>query len=381
MNCKKHTVENIYETFGQFDMVATFYFKRGTEASDKYGDHITGVIEYTFKERKNLENTISKCEYKGTEGIIKVRYLNYDRDEEFAKNLIKNGFSTNDIEEIDYLPWERNNKFIDDNKEKKVPNILEISIDDIPNIENSNPDDIWMRLFENRLQDNEDLLYTEQCEYVGMLLAYTDGKIPPNIKDCCGIGLDEIQNNSIVYRQYLKSKERKSGLTKEERVKLIDLELSNSLKNIKVFDNELVKAFGKSFDVRENQKLYDFLRTEVLKFRTERLLQIKYNVYWDIESFCHVYLRHVKETKVEGNSSTKSIIPYKYKEIKRLIDQVLKSIQDEIIDHFSKGERKRFFRSGERSVYFNGHYYCIYISKKGRLESFYPRDRHYKNDR
>lgn len=104
-----------------------------------------------------------------------------------------------------------------------------------------------------------------------------------------------------------------------------------------------------------------------MKFRPERLLQIKYNVYWDIDSFYHIYLRHVKEIKVEGNSSTKSIIPYKYEEIKRLIDQVLKSIKDEIKDHFSKGKRKRFFRSGERSVYYNGfNRFCIYSNQSAK---------------
>ena len=83
MICKKYTVENIYETFGRFDMVATFFFKNGTEASDKYGDHITGRVDYTFKERKTLEKITSKSDYKGEEGIIKLKYLMYDKDEEF----------------------------------------------------------------------------------------------------------------------------------------------------------------------------------------------------------------------------------------------------------------------------------------------------------
>jgi len=47
--------------------------------------------------------------------------------------------------------------------------------------------------------------------------------------------------------------------------------------------------------------------------------------------------------------------------------EVLKSIKDEIKDHFSKGKRKRFFRSGERSVYYNGfNRFCIYSNQSAK---------------
>ncbi|MEX2410496.1 MAG: hypothetical protein WD607_03845, partial [Candidatus Paceibacterota bacterium] len=377
---EKYFIEDIYETFGQFDWVATFFFKEGTDAFHKYGSYITGLVVYSFNERQMLEEKIKSSDNDKTEGVIKLKYLMYDKDEDFKSALLSQGFHTSDLKHVEYLPSDKQNKFTSDETDKEVPNIIKIPLSDIPNIDKLNFDNISMKLFESRFYEGKDVLYEDQCRFAGMLLAITEGKIPPNIDKYCGLTVNEVNNNAIVYRQYLESKEKRSGLNKEEKIRLIDLEMAHTLKNITKFDEELKLAFGTKFDITKNQSLYDFLKNEVVKFKKERLLQIRQNIYWDIQSFCHIYLRHVKETKVEGNSKSKSIIPYGYEEIRRLIQQVLKTIKEEIEDHF-KENNTRFFRAGKKSVYYNGDYFCIYISKDGKLENFYPKDRHYKKKR
>lgn len=381
LTSEKYFIEDIYETFGQFDWVATFFFKEGTKAFQKYGQYITGIIVYSFDERQKLEEKIKSSNNDKAEGIIKLKYLMNVKDDEFKSTLLSQGFHTSDLKYIEYLPWEKQNKFTRDETDKEVPNIIKIPLSDIPNADKLNFDNISMRLFESRFYRGKDVLYEEQCEFAGMLLAISEGEISPDIEKYCGLTVDEINNTPIVYRQYLKSKEKRTGLSNEEKVRLIDLEMAQTLKNIKVFDEELKLAFGKKFDINKNQSLYNFLKNEVVKFKKERLLQIRQNIYWDIQSFCHIYLRHVKETKVEGNSKSKSVIPYRYEEIRRLIQQVLKSIKEEIESHYYKRKNTRLFRAGKKSVYYNGDYYCIYISKDGKLENFYPKDRHYKKRR
>lgn len=374
---EKYFIEEIYETFGQFDWVTTFFFKEGTDAFQKYGQYLTGIVVYSFDERKKLEEKIKSFDHKKTEGIIKIRYLMNDKDDKYKSALLIHGFHTSDLKHVEYLPWDKKNKFTSDEIDKEVPYIIKIPLSDIPNADKLNIDNISMRLFESRFYQGKDVLYEEQCEFAGMLLALTKGKIPLDIDKYCGLTVDEVNNNPIVYRQYLKSKEKRTELSKEEKVRLIDLQMVHTLENIKAFDKELELAFGKKFDLTENKSLFDFLKNEVVKFKKERLLQIKQNIYWDIQSFCHIYLRHVKETQVEGNSKNKSVIPYGYEEIQRLIQQVLKSIKEEIEGHF-KEKNSRFFRAGKKSVYYNGDYYCIDIDKDGKLENFYPKDRHYK---
>lgn len=378
MDEEKYSIEDIYKLFGQYDWVATFFFKSNSEAYKKYGPYVTGLVDYTFQERQNLEKKIQSDDYSKTAGNIKLKYLMNDEDEEYVSKLRFDGFHTDEIKRINYLPWERENKFINDEKNKIVPNIIKIPTSDIPNFGSINIESIKMKTFESRFHRDAALLYEEKCEYAGILSAFLGGNFPEKINKYCGLDIDEVQNNPIVYRYYLKTKQKRDGLSIEENVRLIDLEMKHIVENLNVFDEELQSAFGGNFELSQDKELYQFCKDEVAKFEKERLLQIHPMIYWDVRSFCHIYLRHVKETQVGGNSANKSVITYQYDEIKRLIQQVLKSVQNEIEKHYKKNGNKGFKRVGRRAIYFNGEYYYVYIDENGRLESFYPKDRHYK---
>lgn len=108
------------------------------------------------------------------------------------------------------------------------------------------------------------------------------------------------------------------------------------------------------------------------QFEDDVLLPYEIPIWWDFERFLHIFIRHVKETKIGERFSEKTIFQYKYRDIRRIVENVIKSVYIDIKEHFKEKPTINYRRMGTRSVYYDGIYYRIEIEPSGRLITFHP---------
>jgi hypothetical protein len=107
-----------------------------------------------------------------------------------------------------------------------------------------------------------------------------------------------------------------------------------------------------------------------IAFRPDILLHGKRQICWDVATYSHIALRHVKGLQL-GEGTT---FPYRAEDLKMLIQKVLACVEDDIKYHFANKPGKVFFLAGRRSVYFNEDYYAFHIDGSGRLINFHRWD-------
>lgn len=105
-------------------------------------------------------------------------------------------------------------------------------------------------------------------------------------------------------------------------------------------------------------------------FSPNILLHGKKQIYWDIDSYIHIVMRHIKRYQF-GAAKSKSSLPYKVQELETLIEQVLRCVQEEYRSHCSVNPESNFTRQGRMAVVYNGDHYHLRIDPKGRLIQFY----------
>ena len=106
------------------------------------------------------------------------------------------------------------------------------------------------------------------------------------------------------------------------------------------------------------------------EFEPSILLYGKRQIFWDVASYLHIVLRHVRQLQI-GHFKHKTPFPYKCEDVQNLIEKVLGTIEGEIKRHFEEKLGRDFKKVGRMSVLFNGDYYCLQIDKDGRLVTLY----------
>ena len=104
------------------------------------------------------------------------------------------------------------------------------------------------------------------------------------------------------------------------------------------------------------------------------ILPYKFPIWWNLERFLHIYLRHVKETNVGERFVGKSLFKYSFKNVRRIVSAVIKQEYEEIEKHFATGTKSNFKRQGKRAVYYDGVYYRFEIDYTGLIVVFHPEE-------
>ena len=136
------------------------------------------------------------------------------------------------------------------------------------------------------------------------------------------------------------------------------------------FLGEIKKSGVSSKGLLGNEPVIRTILSSLSRFEPDILLYGKKQVYWDIDSYLHITMRHVKQLQL-GHFKDRTPFPYRFEDLETLIHQVLGTIEHEIERHFSEKPGKNFLRLGKMSVFFNGDYYCLQINKEGRLVTLY----------
>lgn len=96
----------------------------------------------------------------------------------------------------------------------------------------------------------------------------------------------------------------------------------------------------------------------------------KKQVYWDLDSYIHIALRHLKDHQL-GSFSSKTPFPYRSDDLKILIEKVLSRIKEEIRQYLMASPESDFTRHGKMAVFYNGDHYNLRINPEGRLTQFH----------
>lgn len=99
-------------------------------------------------------------------------------------------------------------------------------------------------------------------------------------------------------------------------------------------------------------------------------MHVKKQVYWDVNSYIHIALRHLNEYQL-GHFKLKTPFPYKTEDLKSLIENVLQRIDREIEDYLGSSKTNDFTRHGKMGVEYNRDHYHLRINKDGKLIQFH----------
>lgn len=367
INLGNITPSNLFRHVGQKDYVLSIIFKPDSELFKSLGSFISAKLVYSKNERTNFENNDDSYIDTYSNGIIKIDIFSNDLSVNDKMKYKLDGIKCTEIHKILFTPYTTNTE---PNEEgvKEVPNIINIPYESQSKLEYEN---MFSGLYSRLINKNEPLLYDEKMEYIGITSAFHDGRTSSKLLSILNVTLEEVQKNSIFWKGYYEAKEKISGLNDTEKQDYEDHKTAIHYKKLKIFLTELLKG-GKILDdsAQLNDKMNLILK-EIEKFKTTRFGFRSPVIYMNLDSYLHIILRHIPDTKITANNLLKSNIPYRLKDLKMLVEKILSILDDEIVDHYKTKKELKFFRSGERAVYFNGDYFSIDIDIDGRIITFY----------
>jgi hypothetical protein len=144
------------------------------------------------------------------------------------------------------------------------------------------------------------------------------------------------------------------------------LSLEKMLKGVK----ELALSGINSWEGESTKIILREIFESINAFTPSILLHGKNQVFWDIDSYIHIALRHVKDYQV-GNYKNKTPFSYKPKDLESLIEKVLWQVADELKQHLSQESGNDFTRHGKMAIFYNGDHYHLHINGEGRLIQFH----------
>jgi hypothetical protein len=363
------SVEEIYVMYGQYDnKYITIEFHKFTESAAKFGRSISGVVTYHRREREELEKVIAEGNVPRTNGIVKIDCSNDDKlNAEQKKDLIKNGFKSGDIYEVLALNLP-NVKSYNQQGKKEIPNTINVNF----NPTDFDPNRAYFWLYSRRIKNGDILIEEEWAKFCGLSLYLQPDSIQVDI-----IQIKAFQNGQkkpLVRFYELEAKLYATDISGEEIIEFNDLLKQRGLERTIAIKSEIQRSTNKRLDVFEQEypQIYEELQKSIVQFESESLeyYEMIIPVYWDYESFLHIYLRHCDELAIEGHFENKTKFQYNQKDIKRILKIAIEKLKPQINEKLKSEQEFRIFDN--RTLYFNGNHYSLHILSSGRVAAFHP---------
>ncbi|MDV7187722.1 hypothetical protein R3X25_10555 [Lutibacter sp. TH_r2] len=359
-----YTLEEIYCLVGKEDKTAGLTFKYESDSYKKYGSFITVVFLYTQEEREEMDKLIQNEPY-CHKGYIRAKNLSRDLEEKEIQVLLTTGINSEDIAEILYFKVSQKNTF--HSIEKRQIKKLEIKT----GIQQKGGDYDWMYGFSKKLvNDGIGLCPKERFFYLAGRMFYE----PENLTD---IEKEEINLENQIYQpiewEYLQIKYKREEITGNEKKRLAELYVEKKKQSFNVLDKYLNDA-GSSLKKlsKENIDQAADLFLKVMHFHERRLnVGGKHPIYIDLDSYLHIYMRHVEEFQINNQFEHKDNFQWDENDVFSVMSQVIREIEDEYEDFRENNPENRFSRYGKYSLYYQGDYYTFHIEKNGRISTFH----------
>lgn len=364
------SIEELYAMYGQYEnRYVSIEFHKFSESAVKFGRNITGFIIYQKREREDLEKTLSLETVPRTNGTVK---LDSNKNEKLSDNqkskLLENGFLSGDVYQVSASNIALVKSYNQAGR-KEIPNTMDIKFDS----SGMDMNHINLYLFSQRINNGGNLIEEEWAKFCGLRLNFELADAGSELIKF--VTFDEEGNLKPLVRFYeLEAKLYSKNISKEE----ID-EFNTFLKQRRIFRTEQIKkeikcSTNKTLEKFEEEYsvIYNEIQKSIIQFDTETLHYhetIK-PIYWNYESFLHIYLRHCDELEIEGRNEDKTKFQYTQKDIKRILKIAIESLKGKINDRLKEGKEFRIW--GDKSLYFNGNHYSLHILKDGRVSTFHP---------
>lgn len=356
---------DLYEFVGKNQFMCTFVFKTGSESLIKYGQSVTGVLFYAKSELNGFEN-LNKEMIELEERRLKIDSPMLELSITQREELKYAGLLITDINSISFIPQMAKDER-HESGEKIVPNIINITYDDNPKID---CDILYQNYIVLKNNSHTELIPYEKEKFIGITLGINDGHIDSRLLNHLGYNPETVHECTNIMYHFLKTKKRRNTLSEEDESTLSYLEVIRWSENYRKLLKEIKKSGVDTDELSKSRDIIETIISSLKDFEPDILLHGKKQVFWDVESYLHIVLRHVKQLQI-GRFKEKTPFTYKFGDLEMLIMKVLGSVEDEIRRHLKEKPGKDFTRHGKMSVLFNKDYYSFKIDKQGRLEAFY----------
>jgi hypothetical protein len=370
----EYSYQQIFNEYGQYDSFVYLTFVPQSEAHTKFGEELSGTFLYAREDRIRLENNLKEGIAAQDTGYIRFAPSTMSKlPAELKVHLDKKGILSTDIVSIDSINLRPKENRFAHTGQKELQNLITIEVppSDNPEVE---VERIKLGMYVDHYRNGYMLIQEEKYEFIGLALFYIPNRLDPRMKE----EYADTQTGKFIaeVRFYeLRAKMTNEKATKEEGQEYLQLLEERLSKRANLLAAELKSSSSKLKEVADNYGAnLNALMYLCSTFDTTdmRLSHEKIPIWWDFERFLHIYIRHVKETRVGEEFEGKSLFQYKYRDIKTIVGAVVKQVYNEFINHVIQNPDKEFFRIGKRSVYHDGTYYALQIESTGRLMTFYP---------
>jgi hypothetical protein len=364
------SIEEFYAMYGQYEnKYVSIEFHKFSESSIKFGRNIAGFIIYEKREREKLEKALSEETVPRTNGMVKLDCNKNEKLSDDQKSyLLENGFISGDVYQVSAsnMPL---TKSYNQTGRKEIPNTMNIKFD-------SSDMDInhtYLYLFSQRINNRGKLIAEEWAKFCGIGLNFEPDSADSELIKL--VAFDEAGNLKPLVRFYeLEAKFYSKNISKEEKD-----EFNTFLKQRRVFRTEQIKKEIKRSTNKTLEKfkeeypvIYSEIQKSIIQFDTETLYyhETVKPIYWNYESYLHIYLRHCDELEIEGRNEGKTKFQYTQKDIRQILKIAIENLKNKINDRLKEGKEFRIW--GDKSLYFNGNHYSLHILKDGRVSTFHP---------
>ncbi len=360
-----YTIEEIYALVGKEDKTAGLTFKYGSEAYNTFGQFITVLFLYTQKEREEMDKLI-KNETWTNHGYIRAKFLGRDLDKGKVALLSEKGINSIDITEILYFKAPSKNTF--HSTDKREIKKIEIPIQS----QSKGKDFDWMYGFSKK-QVSESIGFSpkEKAFYLAGKVYYEPDQLTDHDKQ--EIYQEDGSLDVKIEWELLQIKYIREEISDEEKKRLAELYGIKKNESFEILDKYLQDA-GSSLKklVKENLDQAAELLMKVMHFKERRLTILsKHPIYIDLDSYLHIYMRHVEEFQVTKHFEDKDNFQWNEDDVFSVMGNVLKQVEKEYEDFREKNPDKRYSRYGDYSMYFEGDYYTFHIETNGRVSTFH----------
>jgi len=356
--------QDLYEMVGKSQFMTTFELKIDSLSFKDYGGSVLGVIFYDRKSTSSLEDSI-KTGAEVTKERIRIDSPSRDISEEKKGDLKYRGIKTEDIASFSFLPYKRQSEKYDTG-EKKVPDIIEVEID----CSDIDPDILNQNYLISKHNSGTKLVKFEREQLVGITLAFNNGRIDSRILKAFGFTEEDLNINLDIWMSLYKVKERRNQMTDIDKKNYSEIKGILSFEKMNKVAKELTATELAGTLTESESETIKSIFEAVENFSPSILMHGKKQVYWDVDSYIHIALRHLGDYQV-GGFKEKTPFPYKAIDLKPLIEKVLQRVEAEVVAYFSSNPTSDFTRHGKMAIFYNGDHYHLRISTDGRLVQFH----------
>lgn len=360
-----YTFEEIYYLVGREDKTSTLFFKNGSPSFKNYSEYITVLFIYTQAEREEMDKKIQIKPFSLT-GYLKVKPLGLELSREIKEKIDKEGINSEDIAKIIYYNRPSGNTF--HSKEKRTITKINVPM----TMMSKGRDFDWMYGLKKRLvKKNIGLCPNERSFYLAAKYYYEPEEL--NKEELKEIFIKDNLMVAEIEWELLYIKRMREEITDEEKKKSNELFIERKTKRLAILDKYLIEA-GSSFNKLSEKSIDQAveMQIKVMRFKERRLNVIgETPIYIDLDSYLHIYMRHVEEMKVNKHFEHKDNFQWNEEDVFTVMGKVIEEINEDIQKHFKEKQEKKYMRFGKESKYFEGDYYTFHIDTSGRIETFY----------